>query len=906
MDNTTRYSFFQLFAKGNDLHPGNYKLVIPLIQRDYAQGRDNDKAREVRTEFLSQLFDYITTPQGCHDLDFVYGITSPASDASKKKDFIPLDGQQRLTTLFLIHLYLAIRAKGTEESSKFFKTMQLRNDKLIESVFSYRTRSSAEEFCNGLIDEKNNLHEFFELSENESKKYEGRFSRFIRNSNWFYPDWKQDPTVDGMLTMLDAIDKKLYDCDHQEILQRLLSKENPPVTFIFMNLEDYKLTDDLYIKMNSRGKPLTPFENFKAKYEQYISSQEKDGNLSSIVSLIAGTRNKTIQTVKDYFAFNIDTKWADIFWKYSKEEIKTKEEELSKEDNKQSNSLDRLLSDTLDAKISRFIKMVLTNQYALAYGTGKIAIPDYLTSDKALSFSNLSDIGAISVDGIVLLIRTLDMFADRPLKIMPRWAQRYYDEVGAFESIIQGKDFSFTKRLLMYAYTMYRLQFGDDNPSNLVEWMRFIYNITLDDNTIQDITKNTYHRAVSAVSALINKMQIRNERSIVNLLAESTLKDKPDFFPEYQYMEEILKSALFLKDGENSLHSKSNPLSSSETKNSSWGNMILELESHPYFTGQIGFVLHMAGIHHYFIDHNDLKWDAEEDKKFKTNVLRYGRIASAVFEGGFTKRKLARNAVFERAMLALHPEYISRNLLNSTRKSVGSNNLIRDLSWKSMLRLSEDRFDKQAMVKDLFDHLDENNPVASMHSIIDSDPTGPQWRKDMVKYGYLMEKSTNGYFDKTEDGHRILNSRIYFSMGDHEIYSLILYWEFLSKKGAKKQLASFHLSYGNSNSWNEIPFIKLAYGDLTMKVKSYVRKGDGQLICHYLWIDANGNVSLEDFLLKNDFQKKAETDTILRRREAEWNQDSCIDSYRESIAENILQFTEKLSAFIDNNVQGQE
>jgi len=29
--------------------------------------------------------------------------------------------------------------------------------------------------------------------------------------------------------------------------------------------------EDLYIKMNSRGKPLTAFENFKARFEQDIA-----------------------------------------------------------------------------------------------------------------------------------------------------------------------------------------------------------------------------------------------------------------------------------------------------------------------------------------------------------------------------------------------------------------------------------------------------------------------------------------------------------------------------------------------------------------------------------------------------------------------------------------------------------
>ena len=251
MKKNTRYSFFQLFGKGTHDRPGSYKLVIPIIQRDYAQGRDNEKAKEVRSEFLSQLLEYINTPFGSYDLDFVYGISSPASDLSKKKEFVPLDGQQRLTTLFLIHLYLAVRTLGTTESDRFFKTMQVNNGKLVESLFTYHTRTSAVEFCNGLIDISNNFSEVFELDKEGKRVFAGSISDYIRNSNWFYPDWYQDPTVKGMLTMLDAIHDKFDRYDHHKALCRLMSEDDPAITFIFMSLEDYKLTDDLYIKMNS-------------------------------------------------------------------------------------------------------------------------------------------------------------------------------------------------------------------------------------------------------------------------------------------------------------------------------------------------------------------------------------------------------------------------------------------------------------------------------------------------------------------------------------------------------------------------------------------------------------------------------------------------------------------------------
>lgn len=44
-----RLSFFKLFSQKN------YKLVVPIIQRDYVQGRTNDDTNEVRNEFLGFL-----------------------------------------------------------------------------------------------------------------------------------------------------------------------------------------------------------------------------------------------------------------------------------------------------------------------------------------------------------------------------------------------------------------------------------------------------------------------------------------------------------------------------------------------------------------------------------------------------------------------------------------------------------------------------------------------------------------------------------------------------------------------------------------------------------------------------------------------------------------------------------
>lgn len=94
---------------------GNIK--IPLIQRDYAQGRPSKKITSIREKFIKDIYNCIINKTRLN-LDFVYGATNG-------KRFIPLDGQQRLTTLFLLHLYLdGLRGKQNEKLN-FFSHMKL-------------------------------------------------------------------------------------------------------------------------------------------------------------------------------------------------------------------------------------------------------------------------------------------------------------------------------------------------------------------------------------------------------------------------------------------------------------------------------------------------------------------------------------------------------------------------------------------------------------------------------------------------------------------------------------------------------------------------------------------------------------------------------------------------------------
>ena len=88
-----------------------HEVKIPIIQRDYAQGRA--KESEKRKRFLKSLRDAITTDKRLK-LDFVYG-----TDVDKAIQ--PLDGQQRLTTLWLLHWYFAAKAGKLKDVSNILK-----------------------------------------------------------------------------------------------------------------------------------------------------------------------------------------------------------------------------------------------------------------------------------------------------------------------------------------------------------------------------------------------------------------------------------------------------------------------------------------------------------------------------------------------------------------------------------------------------------------------------------------------------------------------------------------------------------------------------------------------------------------------------------------------------------------
>lgn len=238
------------------------KVIVPIIQRDYAQGRQDDVVTRIRRSFLGALHEAVVGERQM-SLDFVYGEMSGGA-------FVPLDGQQRLTTLFLLHWYISAGASIPISDSAFL------------GRFTYETRYSSRDFCARLVNQRPQ----FPLA--------SPISDWIRDQSWFFSAWRHDPTIQSMLVVLDDIQKLFDGIDFKKAWARLSAEADPPVVFHVLPIEDMGLTDDLYIKMNSRGKPLTRFEHFKAYFEKLL-------------------KDSSPQRYQE-FIDKVDNSWADIFW----------------------------------------------------------------------------------------------------------------------------------------------------------------------------------------------------------------------------------------------------------------------------------------------------------------------------------------------------------------------------------------------------------------------------------------------------------------------------------------------------------------------------------------------------------------------------------------------------------------
>lgn len=288
-----KLSFFKLLK--------NSRIRIPNLQRAYAQGRNNDKALEIRSNFITDMLAALladAAEQGGNELslDTVYGERTADT-------FVPLDGQQRLTTLFLLHLYLACYEH--KDTAGFLK------DENGKSRFTYATRVASEDFCNYMVNHDFHIGSSFDEKtvvsakrDKNGNEIEGLTQRIIKSDMDFQWTWYNDPTIESMLNMLDTIHKIFspYKERFSDFYDALCRDEAPVITFWYQEISGTIPADELYIRMNARGLALTEFENFKAALLHFL--RDNDNTDKKL--------RETVRKITDC----IDSEWLNAFWEF--------------------------------------------------------------------------------------------------------------------------------------------------------------------------------------------------------------------------------------------------------------------------------------------------------------------------------------------------------------------------------------------------------------------------------------------------------------------------------------------------------------------------------------------------------------------------------------------------------------
>ncbi len=659
-----RLTFHQLFDEKG------YHIQIPIIQRDYAQGRPSTV--EVRNLFLEAIKTYLDENIKNRDLDFVYGSLLGENGTNTTK-FIPLDGQQRLTTLFLLHWYLALKDNKLEEFTSIIVT-----DK--KSKFTYETRTSSSEFCDALLNNEVKLNKLLEADENQ----ENELSKTIKDSHWYFSSWDNDPTIKSMLVMLDAIHHLFFDSINY--YERLVNKQNPIITFQFLNLKEFKLTDDLYIKMNARGKPLTPFENFKAKFEQLIQIT-KFNNAPKYKLSYLGVEEEV--SVAVYFSNKIDTDWANLFWQHR-------------------NLKKNIFDDQLMNLFRTLAATHLANKLPPSESTSRIKI---LLDNKndLISFNEFKKLECFDEVFIIELIELLDLLknGEETVKnLIPNSA--YYNETLTFNNIIHNayKDAAYTSRIQFYAYCQYLIRWKQD--VGLETWMRVIHNLS--ENTAPYNNEGEFIRSTKSINKLLPL-----SNNILNHLANN---GDIDGFSPAQIEEEKLKAILILKD-------------------TAWEALIYKTEKElKYFKGQLTFLLSFSGITKYYLTNNNCNWDDTQNIELYDNFVFYVNKTKLIFndEGLMQFEKY----IWQRALLSkgnylIKEGYNHSFLINNDR----------DISWKRLL-LADKKGDeyKALFVKDIMDDVAFNDADVAdgLNQIITkSIPVITDWRRYFISFHQLLE-----------------------------------------------------------------------------------------------------------------------------------------------------------------------
>jgi|JI6StandDraft_1071083.scaffolds.fasta_scaffold00821_16 hypothetical protein len=558
------------------------RIEIPRIQRDYVQGRSS--AKSVRDAFLVALHEAVSLPADDSrlpmNLDFIYGSRVSVDGLAT---FQPLDGQQRLTTLCLMHWYAA----WTDGEGPAFREEMLDGHR---SRFTYSVRPSSQEFFDELM-----AHE-------PTVKVESLDSvrTYIEDQHWFFLYWRLDPTINAALGMLDAIHERFRET--ADLYSRLTDAQHPAITFELLLLEHFGLADDLYIKMNARGRPLTSFEVFKARTEEHLRENHSDRQ---------HTLNGEQVPLATYFANRADNQWTHFFWAHVAKNTRTA-------------VFDREALNLLWALARACVNTTRTDFTAIC----KILA----AKDCAMSFDLLRTHQLLKIEFLQRSICLLDMWSREHGELAPAAKDSRFEELAFFTRAVKNPaGLNYSDLAMFGAFVRYLSKHeGEVHEHEMRDWMRVVFNLV---NNSDCGDADEFLVCSRAIVMLLRP----GGREVLKVLASPEPTTVRGF--QRQLPEELLKAKLILS-------------------HEGWRARIEEAEGHTYFRGQIEFLLEFSDAKRFAKEQAPAEWSADRHQQVQARFDDCLAKADLMF--GDKGLRATPNHGWQRALLACGDYLIER------------------------------------------------------------------------------------------------------------------------------------------------------------------------------------------------------------------------------------------------------
>lgn len=819
-------------------------IRVPKIQRDYAQGRNNDVANDIRSKFVHDLVTAISPAGEKIELDFVYG-------SYRNGSFEPLDGQQRLTTLFLLHWICGVDlyVKDKKISKLSYETRNTSTDFCLELVkhspkqfiteieqsviYKNDCVKSAEEKLKELmaILPEDRAEDFPVLYEKAKKELtsaksipEKSFSSMIQNRDWFNYLWRFDPTVQSMLVMLDAI--------HREFISRNLDidtcKENlGRITFSDLDLGSFDLSDELFIKMNARGKQLSSFDIVKSTLEEEIQVQKTEKYC-----------NTEIESV---WRSLIDGEWIDWFWnQFASENIgpitqkdeeyrqrlglaKTTEEylkriilriitlQLVQVDNLDDTLLDFCYKDSID-NLNRFL-IVYNDSLRNIRAEGKIP-----SQSNIICFSEvIKDIKSLYYKDSNSVYKDIFSLIPKEFNI------NYVDPNISYLDLVLADKFNNDSKIVFYALLQYAklvpIVVNGGVPDllwveNFSEWAHFCRNLFMNENNntrIDDFAN--FKTALGGVDQLIEQLRLHLDR-----LAEDEAFSTIEFIRdigESRYKgvdnqslaEEVLKAKLKISD-----------------QTGEWKKSINAAEAHSYLWGQIRSLL---------------SWADGNRERFDDYFRRFSEYYA------YSRQKDCEEIAYA-GILSVYPDHGFKNnklyLFSSKERDYGFKRYLRDEGSKGpdeeyapAMKATLDKWRDNYSASSVVDFIQEsiNSMLQSGHNYVNCILDKPTILND-AWYKMIF----------TDNGHYVIAQRKTASSHCYDIALDYLYYTY-----DKKNTLSGDITFYDSVAQTHKHAILLPYGPDKLLIKAIANGGYELIVNEVPQMEFINETEMLDYIL---------------------------------------------------------